>query len=126
MGRKLKGDRPPQGAHLAALRRSAGLSQAELARLVRVPQSNIALWERSPHPPRSDALPALARALGVATDDILAPEASGLPPPLVAGAGRASELQRVFEEVRRLPRSQRDRVVEFVSTLLQQYAKKAS
>lgn len=42
MGRKLTKTRPPQAARLVALRKAAGLSQAELARLIGEPQANIA------------------------------------------------------------------------------------
>ena len=71
MGRKLTKSRPKQGARLAELRKAAGLSQYDLARKVGVPQPNIAFWELSAKPPRSDVLPKLARALGVTLDDLI-------------------------------------------------------
>ena len=54
---------------LAALRKDAGLSQYELARYVGVPQANIAFWERSEKPLRSDVLSKMAQALGVTLED---------------------------------------------------------
>src|SRR6185503_3765160 len=54
---------PTIPACLVALRKAAGLSQAELAKLVRVSPKTIGFWETSPIPPRSDVLPLLARAL---------------------------------------------------------------
>jgi transcriptional regulator with XRE-family HTH domain len=47
------------------------LSQYELARYVGVPQANIAFWERSEKPPRSEVLPKMAEALGVSVEYLL-------------------------------------------------------
>jgi transcriptional regulator with XRE-family HTH domain len=71
MPRKSTKTRPPQGTRLAELRKDAGLSQYELARYVGVPQANIAFWERSEKPPRSDVLPKMAQALGVSVEELL-------------------------------------------------------
>ena len=58
--RHLAKPRPKQAARLVALRKAAGLSQAELAKLVRVSPKTIGFWETSAVPPRSDVLPLLA------------------------------------------------------------------
>lgn len=122
MGRPLTKSRPKQGAHLAALRKAAGLTQAELAEAVGVPQGNIAYWETCSKPPRSDVLPQLAKVLGVRVEDLLGePRSKSSPPPLSATSGPISQLQRTFEEVRKLPRSKQRKVVEVVAALLQQY-----
>jgi DNA-binding XRE family transcriptional regulator len=71
MPRRLERPRPKQAARLVALRKAAGLSQAELAKLARVSPKTIGFWETSPIPPRSDVLPRLAKALGVRVEDIL-------------------------------------------------------
>lgn len=126
--RSPKKSRPQQGARLLALRKAAGLSQAELARLVGETQENISFWERSDKPPRSDVLPKLARVLGVRVDALLGadPAASAQPPPLAAGPGPASQVQRIFEEVRKLPRRQQQKVVEVVSAIVNEFKRKAS
>ena len=36
-----------------------------------LPQANIAFWERSEKPPRSDVLPKMAQALGVTVEDLI-------------------------------------------------------
>jgi transcriptional regulator with XRE-family HTH domain len=64
MVKRVTKTRPRQGAHLAELRRAAGLSQYELARLVGVPQPNIAFWELSEKPPRSEVIPQMAQIPG--------------------------------------------------------------
>ncbi len=47
---------------MLALRKAAGLTQIELAKFLKVPQANIAFWEWSDKPPRSDLFPAMAKA----------------------------------------------------------------
>jgi transcriptional regulator with XRE-family HTH domain len=118
--------RPAQGARLLAFRKAAALTQAELAELVGETQANISFWERTDKPPRSDVLPKLAKVLGVRIEDILGEAAATAAPPLAAGPGPVGEVQRTFEEVRRLPRRQQRKVVEIVTALLEQYRRKAS
>ena len=66
-----KGPRPQQGARLLALRKASGLTQIELAKALDVPQANIAFWEWSDKPPRSDLLSKMAKAFGVKLEDLL-------------------------------------------------------
>ena len=115
--------RPKQGAHLLALRKAVGLTQTELAEFVGVPQPNIAFWEWSDKPPRSDVLPKMAKAFGVRIDEIIV---DGATKSLAKNPGPIGEVQRTFEEVRRLPRKQQRKVVEIVSAMLEQYRRKAS
>lgn len=91
--------RPAQGARLVVLRKAAALSQAELARLIGEPQQNVALWEQSDKPPRSDAIPKLARALGVRVEDLFT-EKTSLPRP----SGPVGKVRKLFDEVAKLPR----------------------
>lgn len=114
--------RPAQGAHLLALRKAAGLTQIELAAFLGVPQTNVTFWEWSEKPPRGDVLPPMAKALGVSVDELLIDSASGLQ----RKPGPIGEVQRTFEEVRRLPRKQQRKVIEVVTALLEQYRGKAS
>jgi transcriptional regulator with XRE-family HTH domain len=121
MGRKLKKPRPPRAARLVALRKAAGLSQAELARLIGEPQANIAYWERTEKPPRSDVLPKLADVLGVRIEELLDVQASRSRRSAPAGQAR-----RLFEEVQKLPRRQQQKVLDVVSAIVEQYKRKAS
>ena len=126
MGRKLTKTRHSQGARLAALRTSAGLTQVELAALVGEKQQTIAYWERRARPPRSDALPGLARALGVSVEDLIGSKPLLELRTITAAPGPAGKVRKLFEEVSRLPRRQQDKVVEFVSAFIEQHKKKAS
>jgi transcriptional regulator with XRE-family HTH domain len=118
MARPISKPRPRQGAHLSALRKTAGLSQAELALKLNVPQSNVAYWETSEKPPRSDVLPAMAQALRVKIEDIL-----NAPAITVRKPGPVGKLQRAMEQAASLPRRQQQLIVDFVNTLAQNQRK---
>lgn len=120
MARTLQRQRPKQGARLAALRRAAGLTQTELAQLVGESQQNIAFWEQSERPPRSNVLPKLAKVLGVKIEQILEGRL-----PETRRAGPAGKVQKIFEEVSTLPRRQQERIIETVSALVEQYKRRA-
>ena len=113
VGRKLTRHRPSQGARLAEFRKVADLSQYELARLLGVSQANIAFWELSDKPPRSEVLLKMAEVLGVTVEALL----SGRP---VRKGGPVGKVRKLFEEVSHLPRNQQDKVVEFVSAFVAQ------
>lgn len=117
MSRRSTRTPPKQGAHLAALRRALGVTQAELADAVGVPQTNIAFWEFSDKPPRSDVLPKLASVLGVTVEVLLTPAA---PPPPTRKRGPKGRLLRAFEAASLLPKRQQQLVEQFVSTLVAQ------
>jgi transcriptional regulator with XRE-family HTH domain len=122
MARPSSKPRPKQGSRLATLRKTAGLSQTELAKAISVSQQTVAYWETSAVPPRSDVLPKMAKALGVRVEDIL----SDAPVNAVRLPGPVGEVQRTFDEVRRLPRKQQRKVIEMVQALVEQYKRKAS
>jgi transcriptional regulator with XRE-family HTH domain len=117
-------NRPKQGAHLLALRQAAGLTQTQLAEFLEVPQGTIALWERSEKPPRSELLPSLAAALKVDVGDLLLATATK-PPPLAKKAGPIGQVQKVFEEVRSLPRRQQQKILDVVAAMLNDFDRKA-
>jgi hypothetical protein len=65
----------------------------------------------------------MATALGVRLEDILVDAKHDAAPRRSPPVG---EVQKVFEEVRRLPRKQQRKVVEMVTALVAQYRRKAS
>ncbi len=121
MARTLTKPRPAQGARLVALRKEAGLTQAELAELVGETQQNIAYWEQSDKPPRSDVLPKLAETLGVKVEDLLRLDRR----PRRRG-GPVGKVRQLFDEVSHLPRREQTKVIEIVSALVGQYKSRAS
>lgn len=118
-----KGPRPQQGARLLALRKAAGLTQIELAKFLNVPQANIAFWEWSDKPPRSDLLSKMAKAFGVRLENLLL---SASDQPIARRKGPIGEVQRTFEQITKLPRKQQRKVLEMVHALVEQYKRKAS
>jgi transcriptional regulator with XRE-family HTH domain len=116
MPRRLVRPRPEQAARLVALRKAAGLSQAELAARIDVSAKTIAYWELSESPPRSDVLPRLASALGVRIEELLGEE-----PITPRRPGPMSRLQIAFEQARSLPRRQQALIAAFVETLVDKH-----
>ena len=119
MARRMTRPRSACGKHLAELRKAAGLTQVELSNVLGVPQSNIAFWEQSEKPPRSDVLPAMAQAFGVRIEELLKVE----PEKRTAGKknGPTGRVREVFDRVSKLPRRQQEKIVEFVSAFVNQY-----
>jgi hypothetical protein len=77
--------------------------------------------QRVGEPPRSDVLPALAKALGVKVEEIL----GDAPVNAARRPGPVGKLQKIFEQAVSLPRKEQELVAKFVATLLEQH-KKAS
>jgi transcriptional regulator with XRE-family HTH domain len=117
MGRKLTKPRPKLGAHLAALRINAGLSQQDLAQKIGVQQQTIAFWEQSEKPPRPEVLLALANALGVSTESLLHENTMAIK----RNGGPKGQMRKIFEETSSLPRRQQEKIAEFVSAFINQY-----
>jgi transcriptional regulator with XRE-family HTH domain len=118
--RRTERDRLAQGRRLVELRKAAGLSQYELAELIGEPQPNIAYWELSEKPPRSDVLPKLAEALGVEIADLLSVN-GGRVMAARRGGKPPGKLRKVFEDVSKLPRRQQEKIIEFVTAIVRQY-----
>lgn len=62
------------GARVAALRRQAGMSQAELAERLAVSASAVGMYEQGRREPSMDRIVALSRLFGVSTDYLLTGE----------------------------------------------------
>jgi transcriptional regulator with XRE-family HTH domain len=120
MARRMTRPRSAYGKHLAELRKGAGLTQVELAGILGVPQSNIAFWEQSEKPPRSDVLPAMAQAFGVRLEELLKVE-TGRRTAAKKKNGPTGRVREVFDRVSKLPRRQQEKIVEFVSAFVSQY-----
>ncbi len=118
MARKLSKPRPKVGAHLAALRINAGLSQVDLAERIGVLQQTIAFWEQTAKPPRSEILLKLAEALDVSIQTLLTE--NGVVAVKKKG-GPNGKLRKIFEDASRLPRRQQEKIAEFVSAFVNQY-----
>lgn len=117
MPRTRKKERAAQGVRLSRLRKAAGLTQVELAELLGVPQSNIAFWEQSEKPPRSDVLPAMAEAFGVSVAELL----GGIGESALKKSRAPGRVRQVFDDVSKLPRRQQEHIAKWVSAFVRQY-----
>ena len=75
------------GARIAALRKEAGLSQAELAEKLQISASAMGMYEQGRREPSAQMLVSLAQTLGVTTDYLL----TGIPAP-----EQREDLERMF------------------------------
>lgn len=103
------------------LRKAAGLSQYELAELIGEPQPNIAFWELSEKPPRSDVLPKMADVLGVGIADLLNTNGGRVMAARKVSSRPPGKLRKVFDDVSKLPRRQQEKIIEFVTAIVRQY-----
>ena len=102
-------------SHLTKLRERADISIRELARQVGVYHTNIVYWEKTGRVAKVEALPKLAKVLGVSIEEILGepkPKRSTLP---------AGKLGQVFEHASSLPRRQQQKIIDFVEPFISSY-----
>ena len=69
------------GARIAALRREAGLNQAELAQRLQISPSAVGMYEQGRREPSADTLVAMAQLFGVSVDYLMSRTNSKTPYP---------------------------------------------
>jgi transcriptional regulator with XRE-family HTH domain len=115
-GRPPQKEAPPFGKRLTALRREKGLTQKELAKLLGTTQKMVDYYERRAINPALEVVRSCAKALDVPAVELLGPEAAA---PLRRKPGPLSQLERRFERVKQLPRSEQEFVIKFLDTVLE-------
>ena len=115
-GRPPQKEAPPFGKRLTAIRREKGLTQRELAELLGTTQKMVDYYERRAINPALEVVRSCARALGVSVVELLGHEAAA---PLRRKPGPVSQLERRFERVKQLPRSDQEFVIKFLDTVLE-------
>ena len=109
------------GARIAALRKEAGLSQAELAEKLQISASAMGMYEQGRREPSAQMLVSLAQTLGVTTDYLL----TGIPSPDQKEALESMFLNRITTADRRLdkrpdrPFSRQELAVLFAAMLME-------
>lgn len=109
------------GARIAALRRQAGMNQAQLAQLLQVSASAVGMYEQGRREPSADTLVELSRIFGVSVDYIL----TGQTPERDAGKLEKLLLDRITSADRRLeqrtdrPFSRQELAVLFAAMLME-------
>lgn len=103
------------GARVAELRRTQSITQVEMASTLGVSQQTINSYEVGRRRIPVSALPGLARALGVALEDLLGEDAGA-----AKKRGPAPKLQQQIERIQQLPRTQQRFVMQMLDTVIAQ------
>lgn len=118
-GRLNTKEAPPFGQRMAALRQRKGLTQIQLAARMNTTQKMIDYYERRSPNPTLEVMQKVAAALEISVVELLGEDAATVR--AARKTGPTSKLQKVFEDVARLPRRQQEKIVEVVSALMTQY-----
>jgi transcriptional regulator with XRE-family HTH domain len=100
------------GTRLAAIRKSRGITQAELGAAVGVSNRVIAYYEQDQAQPPGPLLADLAQALRVSTDELL-----GLEPVREKTSPGVARLRKRLRQVEELPKVDQQAVLKFVDAL---------
>jgi hypothetical protein len=84
-----------------------------------MPQWNVAFWEQSKKPPRSDLLPKMADVLGIGIVNLL--NSNGGRVTMQPSSRPPGKLRKAVEDVSRLPCRQQEHIVRVISSLVMQY-----
>jgi transcriptional regulator with XRE-family HTH domain len=102
------------GTRIAELRKSATITQVQLADTLGVSQQTVASWEVGRRGVPIATLPALARALSVSVETLIGEKAAP------AKRGPAPQLQQRIERLTRLPKAQQRLVLQMLDGVLSQ------
>lgn len=102
------------GSRIAELRKSATITQVQLADTLGVSQQTVASWEVGRRGVPIATLPALARALSVSVETVIGEKAAP------AKRGPAPQLQQRIERLTRLPKAQQRLVLQMLDGVLSQ------
>ncbi len=103
------------GARIAALRKDQGMTQVQLAEILRLTQQMIASYEVGRRRVPVSLLPQIAETLAVSLEELI-----GKKDVQPAKRGPAPKLQQQIERIQRLPRAKQRFVIEMLDTVLAQ------
>jgi transcriptional regulator with XRE-family HTH domain len=106
------------GDRLTEIRQSRGMTQAELAKAVRVSRRVIAYYEHENAQPPGAMLVDLAKALRVSTDQLL-----GLKAPKEKKSPRTARLLKRLQKVERLPATDRRVLLKMLDSLVERHGR---
>jgi transcriptional regulator with XRE-family HTH domain len=118
-GRPPTKDAPPFGRRMAALRRQKGLSQRELGERLSTTQKTVDYYERRAVNPTLDLVERVAAALEVSPAELIGDGVASAR--ASKRVGPTGKVQKLFEDVSRLPRRQQEHIVRWVSAFVSQY-----
>ena len=111
---KLKFGGENLGQRLSRLRKEAGYTQVELAKKMGLQQNLISVYETGRGRINAEMAVHFMKALGVSPDEFFALKGPGK-----AKRGPTGKLGRLFEKASKLPRRQREKLIEFVSAFVE-------
>ncbi|MBI3941248.1 MAG: helix-turn-helix transcriptional regulator [Acidobacteria bacterium] len=114
-GRPPTRDAPLFGQRLAALRRSRGWSQTQLAQRLTTTRKMIDYYERRAINPSLEFIQRAATVLEVSVAELVGSQTK----PARGRPGPPPQLALRFEQVRRLPRKDQEFVIKFLDTMLE-------
>jgi len=104
------------GARIAALRKDQGITQVQMAELLKVSQQTITAYEAGRRRMPVSSLPGIARFLGVSIEELI-----GEPPSAAARKrGPTPKIQQQMERIQQLPKTQQRFVMQMIDTVLAQ------
>lgn len=105
------------GKRLLEARQQAGLSQAQVAAKMKLPQQTYAGWERTTSAIKPEHIAQLAVILGVPVEFLVGQE-----PPKERKGGPVGRARRAFEQVSKLPRTQQQHILKVVEAFVESAA----
>ena len=104
------------GARIASLRKEQGITQVQIADLLKVSQQTITAYEVGRRRMPVSSLPVIARFLGVSIEELI-----GEPPSAAAKKrGPTPKIQQQMERIQQLPKAQQRFVMQMIDTVLAQ------
>ncbi len=103
------------GARIAELRKTHGLTQAQLAETLDLTQQMVASYEVGRRRVPVSLLPAVAEALAVSVETLIGQKEAA-----PGKRGPAPKLQQQMERIQRLPRAKQRFVMDMIDTVLAQ------
>lgn len=120
-GRPSKKPRSDFGKRLHAIREDLGLSQAQVASQLGITQTAYALWERQSVSIKLEQIEKLSETLKVPVSYLFGENEAKQ-----RGKGPSGKLSQVLERASQLPKSQQNKIAEFVEAFINEQQRKAS
>jgi transcriptional regulator with XRE-family HTH domain len=105
------------GARLIALRKQRGITQSDLAQAAGTTQRMISHYESTAGFPTAPAIPKLAQALGITTDELLGVEKPKRAKLVIGDKPETRRLWRQFQRLLALPEKDRRAVIRLLNSL---------
>jgi len=117
-GRPATKEAPPFGQRLAAIRKSKGWSQRELADKLGIKRGLLDYYERRASNPALDFIQRAAEALGVSAAELVGEG----PARKKRSGGPEGRMRRLFEQASKLPRSQQEKIAAVIEAFVNQHS----